>query len=136
MHLLHLENPNQLAVFKKGAKPRCQRNAKARDDCKGNYLKGVASYALTFITNWMILREEDPDKRKEEHEKISKHAEDAIHYLQLGSQDFLIAETILFYAETYSSLACDHSESKLQERHSWPVQEKKEKRGLDVLRVC
>jgi hypothetical protein len=84
----------------------------------------------------MILGEEDPDKRKEEHEKIIKHAENVIHYLNLVSQDFFIAETILFYAETYSSLARDHSEGKLQERHSWRVQEKKEKRGLDVLRVC
>ncbi len=74
---------------------------------RDNYLKGVASYVLVFVTNWMILREGDPDKRKEGHEKIIKHAEEAIRYLRLVSQDFFIAGTYLFYAETYSSLARD-----------------------------
>ncbi|MGD8507091.1 MAG: hypothetical protein PVF15_10570, partial [Candidatus Bathyarchaeota archaeon] len=74
---------------------------------RDNYLRGVASYILAFVTNWMDLGEGDPDKRKEGHEKIIRHAEEAIRYLQLVSQDFFIAETYLFYAETYSSLAQD-----------------------------
>jgi KaiC/GvpD/RAD55 family RecA-like ATPase/tetratricopeptide (TPR) repeat protein len=74
---------------------------------KDNYLKGVASYVLAFVTNWMILREGDPDRRKEGHEKIIKQAEDAIRYLQLVSQDFFIAETYLFYADARAHAARD-----------------------------
>ncbi len=87
----------------KNAKEMLKQGTITRD----NYLKGVASYILAFATNWMILREEDPDKRKEGHQKIIKYAEDAIRYLQLVSQDFFIAGTYLFYVETYSSLARD-----------------------------
>lgn len=82
---------------------------------RDNYLKGVASYVLAFVTDWMIPREEDPDKRKEAHEKIIKLAEDAIRYLQLVSQDFFIAETCLSYAESYSSQARDF-EANLEEK--------------------
>ena len=74
---------------------------------RDNYLKGVASYILTFVTNWMIERKEDPDKRREGHKKIIKHAEDAIRYLQLVSQDFFIAETYLFYADARAHAARD-----------------------------
>jgi len=74
---------------------------------RDNYLKGVASYVLAFVTDWVILKEGDPDKKKEGYEKVIKYAEDAIRYLQLVSQDFFIAETYLFYAESYSSLARD-----------------------------
>jgi KaiC/GvpD/RAD55 family RecA-like ATPase/tetratricopeptide (TPR) repeat protein len=72
-----------------------------------NFLKGVASYVLTFVYNWMILREEDPDKRKKGHEEIIKHAEEAIRHLQLVSQDFFIAETILYYADARANAARD-----------------------------
>jgi hypothetical protein len=74
---------------------------------KDNYLRGVAYYVLAFVTDWMMLSESDPDKRKEGRKKIIKYAEDAMRYLQLVSQDFFIAETCLFYAESYSSLASD-----------------------------
>lgn len=74
---------------------------------RDNYLKGVASYVLSFVANWMTLREPDPDKQKEGNKKIIKYGEDAIHYLQPVSQDFFIAETYMFYAESYSSLARD-----------------------------
>jgi KaiC/GvpD/RAD55 family RecA-like ATPase/tetratricopeptide (TPR) repeat protein len=84
---------------------------------KDNYLKGVASYVLAFVTNWMIQREADADKRKKGHEKIIKHAEEAIHYLQLVSQDIFIADTCLYYAESYSSLARD-VEASLQEKQA------------------
>ncbi len=72
-----------------------------------NYLQGVASYVLAFVTNWMTLREADPDRQKEGHRNIIKYAEEATAYLQLVSQDFFIAETYLFYAESYSALARD-----------------------------
>jgi len=74
---------------------------------KDNYLKGVASYVLVLITNWIIVKEGDPDKRKEGHQKIIKYAEDAIGYLQSVSQDFFMAQTYSYCAETYSSLARD-----------------------------
>jgi hypothetical protein len=84
---------------------------------RDNYLKGVASYVLAFVTNWMTLREADPDKRKEGHEKIFSYSENAIRYLQLVSQNHLIAETYLFYVESYSSLARD-VEANLEERQA------------------
>ena len=74
---------------------------------KDNYLKGVAFYVLTFVTSWMMQREPDPDKRREGQEEIIKYGEDAIRHLKLVSQDYFIAETYLFYAESYSSLALD-----------------------------
>jgi len=74
---------------------------------RDNYLKGVSSYVLAFATDWMVLREGDPDKKKEGYEKIIKYAKDAIRYLQLVSQDFYIAQTYQFYASNCSSLARD-----------------------------
>jgi len=74
---------------------------------RDNYLKGVASYVLAFATDWMVLKEEDPDKKKEGYGRIIKYAEDAIGFLQLVSQDFFIAGTCLFYAESYSSQASE-----------------------------
>jgi len=74
---------------------------------RDNYLKGVASYVLAFATNWMMVREGDPDKKKEGHEKIIKYAEDAIHCLQFVFQDYFIAQTYWVYAESCSSLARD-----------------------------
>jgi len=72
---------------------------------RDNYVKGVSSYVLAFATDWMTLREEDPDRKKEGYGKIFQYAENAISYLQQISQDFFIAETYLFYAENYFSLA-------------------------------
>ncbi len=83
---------------------------------KDNYLKGVASYVHTFIIDWTVAREEDPDKKKKAYEKIIKHAEDAISCLRIVSKDFFIAETSLFYAETYSSLARDVATSPSEKR--------------------
>jgi tetratricopeptide (TPR) repeat protein len=74
---------------------------------KDNYLKGIALYTLAFVTNWMTLREADPDKKREEYRKIIEYAEDGIRYLELVAQDFFIAETCLFYAESHSSLALE-----------------------------
>lgn len=72
---------------------------------RDNYLKGVACYVLTFVTNWIEAREGDPDRSRERNEQIIKYAEDAIRYLKLVSQDYFIAEASLFYAESFSSLA-------------------------------
>jgi hypothetical protein len=83
---------------------------------KDNYLKGVASYVLAFVTNWMTLREADPDKKKEGFRKIIKCGEDAIQYLQLVSQDFFIAQTCTYYAESYSSQARDFEASPEEKR--------------------
>lgn len=84
---------------------------------KDNYLRGVASYVLAFVTDWMTLREPDPEKKKEGHMKIIRYAEDAIRYLQMISRDFYIAETDLFYAESYSSLGREF-EASSEERRS------------------
>jgi KaiC/GvpD/RAD55 family RecA-like ATPase len=82
---------------------------------KDNYLKGIASCLFAFITDWMMLREADPDKRKEGHNKIIQYSEEAIRCLALVSQDYLIAEACLFYAESYSSLA-SYAETGLEEK--------------------
>jgi len=71
---------------------------------KDNYLKGVSSYVLAFATDWMNVGEGDPDKRREGYATTFLYAEDAIRSLQLISQDFFIAETCLFYAESLISL--------------------------------
>jgi hypothetical protein len=68
------------------------------DILKDKYIKGVAYYILAFVTNWLAIREPDPDKKIKDHEKTIKHSKDAIRNLQLASQDFFIAETCLFYA--------------------------------------
>ncbi len=83
------------------AKEMLQQGSILRD----NYLQGIAFYLLAFVTDWMALREETTDKKKKTFKEIIKYAEKAIHYLQLVSQDFIIAETYQFYAESYSSLA-------------------------------
>ena len=83
------------------AKEMLQQGSISRD----NYLQGVASYLLAFVTDWMAPREEITDKKKKTFKEIIKYAEKAIHYLHLVSQDFIIAETYRFYAESYSSLA-------------------------------
>jgi len=74
---------------------------------KDNFLIGVAQYVITFITNWMMTREPDVSRQKEGHRQIIKSSQDAIRHLQLVSQDYFIAETYLFYAESCSSLARD-----------------------------
>lgn len=74
---------------------------------RDNYLQGVASNLLALVTNWILEKEEDPDKKKEEYEKIIRYAEDAVRYLQLVSQDFDIAEAYQLHAESYSHLARD-----------------------------
>jgi KaiC/GvpD/RAD55 family RecA-like ATPase len=72
---------------------------------KDNYLKGIASYLLAFVTDMMTLREADPDRQKKGHKKTIQYSEEAIHYLALVSQDYFIAGTYVLYAEGYSSFA-------------------------------
>jgi len=85
------------------AKEMLEQGSIARD----NYLQGVACYLLTFITDWIKSRESNASKKKERCEEIIRYAKEAIRYLTLVSQDFIIAETYLSYAESYSSLAHD-----------------------------
>ncbi|TET66031.1 hypothetical protein E3J49_00155 [Candidatus Bathyarchaeota archaeon] len=70
-----------------------------------NYLKGVASYILAFVTDWAAPKEANIDKRKERYEEIIKYAQDAERFLELVAQDSIIGETYLFYGQSYSSLA-------------------------------
>jgi len=72
---------------------------------RDNYLKGIASYLLGFVTNWMMVREGDLDKKKEKNEAILKYTEDAIRYLEPVSENYFIAQCYYFYAESCSSLA-------------------------------
>jgi len=82
---------------------------------RDNYLKGVACYVLAFVKDAKMMREEDPEQKKEGHKKIIEYSENAINCLQLVHQDFFIAETYLFYVESYSALGSDVDVS-LEER--------------------
>ncbi len=72
---------------------------------RDNYFMGIAGYLLAFVSDWMIPTEANPDKKRNRHEDILKYAEDAIRHLELVNQDTAIAETYLFYTESYSCLA-------------------------------
>jgi hypothetical protein len=74
---------------------------------RDNYLKGVALYLLTFVTDWMMVREADPDRKREDALKIVSYSEDAILCLEAVAQHFFIAETCMFYAEGYFTLGHD-----------------------------
>jgi tetratricopeptide (TPR) repeat protein len=71
---------------------------------RDHYLKGIAFYLLAFVTDWMMLRETDPDTQREGYRNIISYAEEAAKCLQPLGQDFYIAETFLFYAESLSNL--------------------------------
>jgi len=72
-----------------------------------NYIKGVASYLHSFATDWMVPREANPETMKERCRETIKYAKEAIDYFQLVSQDHFIAETYLFYTQSYSTLATE-----------------------------
>jgi KaiC/GvpD/RAD55 family RecA-like ATPase len=74
---------------------------------KDNYLLGVAFYLLAHVLDWKVLGEANPDKRKQEYEKIIKYSEDGIRHLELVFQDWFIADTYLFPAQTFSAIASD-----------------------------
>ncbi len=79
-------------------------------DTRDNYIQGVASYLLAYVTDWIVPRETTTSKKKERCKEIIEHAKEAIHHLTLFSQDFITAETYLFYSESYSSLAQDEAD--------------------------
>jgi hypothetical protein len=74
---------------------------------RDNFLKGVAYYLLGFITDWNTVREVDPEKAREGHKKIIEFSEQGIRCLQPVFQDFYLAQTYLFYVESYSALGSD-----------------------------
>jgi KaiC/GvpD/RAD55 family RecA-like ATPase len=74
---------------------------------RDNYLQGIAYYLLSFVSDWMIPGEANPDKKKKRHEEILCYAREGVQRLQIVLQDAPIAETYLFYSENYSDLARD-----------------------------
>ena len=84
---------------------------------KDHYLQGVAYYVLAMVADWTTLREADPDKKQEGRESIVKYAENALRHLEPVCQDFFIAETCLYYVESYSSQALE-VESSLQTKRA------------------
>jgi KaiC/GvpD/RAD55 family RecA-like ATPase len=72
-----------------------------------NYIKGIASYILTHVIDWIAAKEANPEKKREYYTKIIKYSQDAIRHLQLVSQDYHIAETYLFYTESYTHLGLE-----------------------------
>ncbi len=87
-----------------------QQGAKVDD----NYLKGVASYLLAFVTDWMVPREVNPDRKEEKCKEIIKYSEDATHYLEPISRDAVIGETYMFYVQSYSTLASEFATKPLE----------------------
>ena len=85
------------------AKTMLQHGTLVRD----NYLIGVASYVLAFATNWLIVQEDDTDKKRQGHEVIIQYAKDAIQYLQLVSHYTFIAQSYWVFAESCSNVASD-----------------------------
>ncbi len=85
------------------AKEMLQQGSIAHD----NYFKGVASYLLAFVTDWMVPKEVTANRKRKRCEEVIKYAAEAIRCLQLVAQDFIIAETYMYYAESYSLLARD-----------------------------
>jgi hypothetical protein len=83
---------------------------------RDNYLKGVAFYLLAFVTDWMMVREADPDLKKEGNRKTISYAENAIRCLESVAQHFFIAETYMFYAECYFTLGHDVETSPAERR--------------------
>jgi len=98
---------------------------------KDNYIKGVASYLLALVTNWIALREQDPARKKNEYEEIISYAEDAIHYLQSVSQDLLTAQAYGYYSESYLSLARDFEVSSRERRALLEKAVETGRKGLD-----
>jgi len=84
---------------------------------KDHYLEGVAYYVLAMVADWATLREADPDKKQEGRESIIKYSENALRHLEPICQDFFIAETCLYYVESYSSQAIE-AESNLQAKRA------------------
>lgn len=69
-----------------------------------NYIKGIAYYLIAHIIDWMAAKESNPNKKKKYYAKIIRYSQDAAASLQLVSQDYYIAETYLFYTESYTHL--------------------------------
>jgi KaiC/GvpD/RAD55 family RecA-like ATPase len=72
---------------------------------RDNYFKGIAFYLLAHVADWMVPGEANPDRKKQTYEEIIRYSEEAIRNLQLVCRDSDIAETYLFYAQSYSCLA-------------------------------
>lgn len=72
---------------------------------KDNYVKGVASYLLASVSDWMFPRESTRKEKKARCETTIDFAKHGVAYLELVCQDYIIAETCQLYAESYSSLA-------------------------------
>jgi len=72
---------------------------------RDNFFIGISGYLLAFVSDWMIPREANPDRKKDRQQEIIKYAGEAIRHLELVNQDTAIAETYLFYTESYSRMA-------------------------------
>ncbi len=71
---------------------------------RDNYIKGLAFYILAHVIDWIVAKEVDPEKKRKYYARIIKYSEDATRYLELVSQDYYIAETYLFFTESYTHL--------------------------------
>lgn len=89
---------------------------KQSTEARDNYLKGVAYYVLAFVTDARLGMEEDPEQKKTGRLTIIDYSEKAIDCLQLVFQDYFIAETYLFYVESYSALGSDADVSSEERR--------------------
>lgn len=74
-----------------------------------NYFRGLANYLIAHVIDQQIISEANPDKRRKAFEEIIKYAENGVRCLELVFQDVFLADTYLFPAQTYSSLASDYA---------------------------
>jgi predicted amidohydrolase/tetratricopeptide (TPR) repeat protein len=72
---------------------------------RDNYVNGVASYLLAFVSDWMLPKESTRDKRKALCKTIINFAEQGLRYLKLVREEYIISETCQLFSESYSSLA-------------------------------
>jgi len=100
-------------------------------EIRDNYLKGVAYYLLALVTDSRTVREGDPEKKKEGHAKIIEFSEHAIRCLQLVSQDFYMAQSYLFYAESCSALGSDVAVSSEERRRILGKAVEEGRKGLE-----
>jgi KaiC/GvpD/RAD55 family RecA-like ATPase len=96
-----------------------------------NYLKGIASYLVADATDYKMLSEPNPDKRRQQCEDIISYSKNSIRFLNLVSHDTSIAESYLLPAQTYSTLGSDFAVNRSEKLLYSQKAIEKGKKGLE-----
>ncbi len=84
---------------------------------KDHYLIGQGMIWLADITYWMMMQEEDTEKKRDGYRKIMEHAKGAASHFNILSPYAFSGDTVWVKIETYTSLARD-VETKPEEKRS------------------